>query len=186
MKKDQSFLNIITIISGEKNTGKTRLCARLIASLKENGKNVTGIISPGLYQGGKKVGIMAEDVRSGQARQIATYRAPGWDPKRPQREWVFNSENLEWANRMFEKAAPTDYLFIDEIGFLELEENAGWIAGLKIITEGQFNRAFIVVRPDLLDIAGKRWGNHEVIMVKAGDDLEEIKRRILNHLSESE
>ena len=176
----------ITIISGKKNSGKTLLCGLLVKELKSRGKKVTGIISPGLYKDAKKVGIMVENVQSGQKVQIAKYMHPGWDKKRPEREWLFYQEGIEWGNRKLEKALPTDYLFIDEIGYLELEEGSGWKAALEYLESGEYKHAFIVIRPSLLEIAAARWAGYDLVMINQGEDLDKIAKKILAHLSDSE
>lgn len=167
----------IYIISGNRDTGKTSLCLLLIDKLKKENKEINGIVSPGLYVDGKKTGILARDIASGKEKKIAMY-SPGWDIKHPKREWRFMSDAFEWANDKLKSAVPTDFLIIDEIGYLEIEENKGWSAAMTILDNGLFNCAFVVIRPDLVEKAQRKWGITKIINVDTNDDLEMLSSQI--------
>lgn len=164
------YLHKLSIITGRKNAGKTRLCLLLRDCLVAKDRAVSGIISPGIYQRGRKIGILAEDVASGERKQIASF-SPGWDPQKPGREWFFDMRAIEWANEKLKTSVPTDCLIVDELGFLEFEQNRGWIEGIRALDEGQYNQAFAVIRPDLLETAQKRWQGAPVVTVQPGADL---------------
>jgi nucleoside-triphosphatase THEP1 len=167
----------ITIISGNKNAGKTKLCLNLKEQIESAGHTVKGIISPGLYQGRDKIGILSIDIASGRQRQIAQY-SPGWDPQQPEREWLFDPQAIKWANSKIKLSVPTEYLIIDEIGYLELEKNSGWTAALHNLDKGFFQQAIVVIRPDLLEIARMRWKNVKVVMVQPDEDLRALSRSL--------
>ena len=184
MDSKQQFKREITIISGIRDIGKTKLCLLLIQMLQNGGMDIKGVVSPGLYEKGNKIGILARDIASGNERKLASY-VPGWDAKRPEREWLFEMNAVLWANNQLEKAVPADYLLIDELGYLEFEENKGWTAGLDILDAGRYNHAFVVVRPDLLDLARKRWQNPKLVMVEGDTHLDFICGKLLNHIADN-
>jgi len=171
----------MTLISGPRNAGKTRFCIRFIEKLQARGEEVKGIISPGLYKNNTKVGILVRDVCTGKENQLAEH-APGWDCHNPQREWKFNQENLDWGNNILKKVVPVDYLIVDEVGYLELDENKGWTAALKALDGGLFNHAFEVIRPELLEKAKKRWPNVDILVIETGQKTEELVERMLSSL----
>ena len=171
----------IILISGQRDAGKTKLCLNLILQLKSANRTIKGMVSPGLYKEGRKIGILAHDIASGEEKQFAKYSL-GWDIKRPEREWRFLSRGIKWANEKIKNSVPTDIFLIDEIGYLEIEEEGGWTAALKNLDEGSFNHAILVIRPDLLGIAQARWKIREIVMVEQGDDLEELARQIIDYL----
>ena len=185
MGSKQRFLHKITIISGKRDVGKTQLCCLLRDICLQAGKTVKGVISPGLYQDNRKTGILTQDIVTQESRQIARY-APGWDKDNPNREWEFNQNAIQWANERLASTVPTDCLIIDEIGYLELEENSGWTAAVKNIDEGFFNYAIVVIRPDLIKQAQQRWGATRIFIVNEGDNLKAIAGDVMHYLLEEE
>lgn len=184
MGQNQEYLHNITIISGKRDIGKTNLCQLLRKKIVQAGKKVSGLVSPGLYMGKRKIGILTEDIQTGESRQIARF-APGWDPENPNREWDFDQEAVSWGNECLKNCVPSDYLIIDELGYLEFEEDQGWTAGLKALDRGEFNHSFVVIRADLVKLAQARWGKNAIITLKEGDDLEKLADKILSHFSDS-
>lgn len=169
----------ITIISGERGSGKTLLCIFLRKAFRDMGKTVEGVISPGLYQNGRKIGILAEDIASGQNRQIASY-SPGWDERTPEKEWKFDFAEIEWINERLKTIPPSENLIIDEVGILELRENIGWTAALHKIDEGNYRNAYVVVRPVLLELARMHWPNAIIFNVNSGDEPDILIEKLLN------
>jgi nucleoside-triphosphatase THEP1 len=174
----------ILIITGQKDTGKTRLCLRLIEVLKQQNRQVGGLVSPGLYQAGNKTGILVQEIKNGEQKQLAFYD-PGWDVKVPERLWRFDMQAVEWGNQRLKNAANSDVLIIDELGYLEMEENRGWTAGLDLLDNRAFQYAVVVIRPDLLDAARLRWKPRAFVTVKADSDREAMVQKILDHYKES-
>ena len=182
MVQNQEYQHNITIISGKRDIGKTNLCILLQKKIVQAGKKLSGVISPGIYEGDRKIGILTEDIQSGESRQIARF-SPGWDLENPNREWDFDQKTISWGNECLKKCVPSDYLIIDELGYLEFEEGQGWTAGLQALDRGKFNHAFVVIRPDLVRLAQARWGKITVFILKKGDDLEKLAEKILPHSS---
>jgi nucleoside-triphosphatase THEP1 len=185
MEFTSKYLHIVFIITGEVNSGKTNLCKTLIRKIKSRRKSVTGIISPGIYSSSKKIGIYVQEIATGQRVQLAAY-APGWDPENPERKWQFDPAVVQWSNEVIQRSVPTEYLMIDEIGYLELEKGEGWTSALKVLDEGAFNYAFVVVRPSLVDIAKKRWQVNHVFEILKTDDVSMLADRILAYIEKSE
>ena len=175
----------ITIISGERGSGKTLLCILLKKAFRDMGKTVEGVISPGLYQNGRKIGILAEDISSGQRRQIASF-SPGWDEHNPEKEWKFDFEEIEWINERLKTIPPSENLIIDEVGILELRENAGWTGALVKIDEGKYGHAYVVVRPVLLQIAENRWPRAKIFSVTSTDEPDIQLEKLLNQPNDNE
>lgn len=174
----------IIIITGPKDTGKTRLCLRLIEILRQQERRVNGLVSPGLYQAGHKTGILAQDIASGEQKQLAFYD-PGWDAQVPSRLWRFDMQVVEWGNQRLKKANNSEILIIDELGFLEMEQNRGWTAGLDLLDKKAFQHAVVVIRPDLLEAARLRWQPNAFITVLPDSDRDALASKILDYLSDS-
>ena len=174
----------VIIITGQKNTGKTKLCLRLIEMLHQQNRQVSGLISPGFYQAGQKTGILVQDIASGDQKQLAIYD-PGWDPQVPKRLWRFDMQVVEWGNQRLKTAVNIDVLLIDELGYLELEENRGWTACLDLLDSKNYHYAVVVVRPDLLETARLRWQSNFFVTVEPDSNCDALALKILDYMRES-
>lgn len=140
----------IWVLSGPIGSGKTTLCGALVAQARDRGWDVAGLLSPAVFEGESKSGILAEDLRTGETRLLA--RAAPHPPFDLQLgNWYFDRSSLAWGNRVFEASLPCDLLVVDEIGPLELVQGAGWSAALTALRRGAYRLALVVVRPALLD-----------------------------------
>lgn len=152
------------IITGEFGAGKTRWCQQFLELARQAGLNAAGILSPGLFEDGRKVAIEAVDVRSGERRRLATRRRAEDSALIHTREWLFETETIRWGNTVFQQALPCDLLIVDEVGPLELLQGQGWVAALEAIASRAYRLAVVVVRPSLLPIAEK-WQPQAVITI---------------------
>jgi nucleoside-triphosphatase THEP1 len=184
MVKEVSITPGITILTGPKNSGKTLVCLRLIEMLQERSLSIKGLVSPGLYAGDRKIGILVRDIATRQEKQMAAYQ-PGWDPQVPSREWRFDMQAVKWGNERLKTAENAQILLIDELGYLEIEENRGWTAGLDLLDSGRYGHAVVVIRPDLLKAARKRWKPAHLVAVQGNSDQKSLAQKILTYLSES-
>lgn len=151
----------VTIITGDIQIGKTTLCSEVIQQAKLQGIETAGVLSPAVFEGGKKIGIDVLNVRSGEKRRLAVLRGEesrGLETRR----WSFIQEALDWGNQVFEDSVPCTLLIVDELGPIELEEEQGWVEGLKAIDSRQFQDCLVVVRPHLVDTALARWPEAEI------------------------
>jgi len=172
----------IIILTGEKDSGKTLVCNGLVKKFSGSFRKISGIISLGQYEKGKKIAICAIDLSTGEKKVLANY-SPGWDPENPQREWRFDQDVLKWGNEVLARAHPTDLLFIDEIGYLEFEKNEGWINALKILDSGEFHYAVIVVRPSLLKTTINRYPLAEIFRIDSRSDVESTISKLIKRFS---
>jgi nucleoside-triphosphatase THEP1 len=154
----------IFIVTGETRSGKTLLISRVISEINLRKVKVSGVFSPARFEGELKTGIYLVDISSQEKRLLANYK-PGWDAENPKREWMMNPEVLQWGNTIIRDSLPTSVLIIDELGFLEFEKNQGWVSAFKILDEGEYNIAIIVVRIGLLRQALNKWKSAEIIFM---------------------
>lgn len=178
--------NKITIITGEKGAGKSLFISKLLNGIKEKGLILGGLYSPGIYKGGKKIGIAVENLRTCEKKMLASH-APGWDPEMPLREWKFNENAVSWGNDVLtHQALPCDILVVDEIGYLELEKGKGWTSIFNILKRDDYLYGYIVVRENLLPLALGFWEHARVIRISEigntrgfiENELAQIKRNI--------
>ncbi|MDO9547106.1 MAG: nucleoside-triphosphatase [Pelolinea sp.] len=172
-------LGRINLVTGKREVGKSNFCADLVRELKKMDHSVSGIISPGTYKENKKIGIFSQNISNGERIELAHY-SPGWDPENPQRVWKINLNAVHWGNSILRKMLLCEVIVIDEIGFLELEKHSGWSQAFQVLEGENYKIAFIVVRPDLIDIALSKWENAQVIELRDKDDRDAILSSILN------
>ena len=155
---------MLTLLTGPRGAGKTTTCLYLARIARARGWRASGLISPGRFAHHRKIGIDLLDVGGGQRRPLASLRA------REEKEgikWHFDPAILAWGADILRRATPCDLLFIDEIGPLELIQNAGWHIALDVIDQGDYHHAIVVVRPELLSRARKRWPQAQVLEVSS-------------------
>jgi len=142
----------IWMITGARETGKTRFCTHLIQKARGEGLEIAGLLSPPVYVNGVKTAIEVEDLRSRERRTLARSRNDDQGSIQTKR-WSFDTEVLNWGNELLGIETPCDLLLVDELGVLEFERGGGWQNGLAAIQSGRFRLAVVVIRPELIDKA---------------------------------
>ena len=79
--------------------------------------------------------------------------------------WVFDAERVKWGNELLEDIVSCDVLVIDELGPLEFFQQQGFVSGFEALKRDNFKLALVVIRPELLDEAKRRWPDAEVLEV---------------------
>ena len=155
----------IWLITGKRQVGKTTWCASVAHHARINGWNVCGLISPAIFSDGEKVGFDMVDLKSGNSRRLGVLgnTHPDWIQCG---QWSIDPSVIAWANDQLKQCPGCDLLILDEIGPMELEQNQGLQEGLRLIDENLVTAAFVVIRPELLAIAKKRWLQARVLEIK--------------------
>ncbi len=138
----------IVLLAGESGAGKTILCGRIIAELETQGLQVAGLLTPPRFADGSKIGMDAQDIRTGARRALAERGARAADVSTE--NWHFHADGLAWGAQILRTATPCDVLIVDELGPLELLRNEGWISAIDLLRARQYRRALVTVRPALL------------------------------------
>ncbi len=137
------------VISGAIGAGKTTWCSSLVAHVRQQGKQVAGLLSTGVFVDGQKVAIDLLDLSSNTQRRLATRRtAP--DATSPTPNWQFDASTLAWGDDVLRAVERCDLLVIDELGPLELTYQQGWQHALTLLERRAYRLACVVVRRSLL------------------------------------
>jgi nucleoside-triphosphatase len=166
-----TLVSRLFVITGSRGAGKTSFCKRLIDAARQSGWQVSGVLSPAVFEGTRRTAIQVEDLRSGEIRQLAARREEA-DPSAGYhtREWQFDNQSLEWGNQILKSSTPTQLLVVDELGTFEFERDQGWLAGLDAVDSGDYRVALVVIRSELLGEALVRWQDAFIIEIDTPED----------------
>ena len=173
----------ILVISGWRGVGKTTLCQRLVASARDAGWEVSGLISPARVERNLKTGIVVEDLRTGQRRLLASCLEGELQGIRLG-PWTFDDEVFAWGNQVLRSALPYGMLVLDEIGPLEFDRSQGWLEGFRVLDSNSYQLAIVVVRPECIDLFLERWEVMEIFNLDGKNDIDGLEAEIVSRYLE--
>jgi nucleoside-triphosphatase THEP1 len=156
-KKTQTY-----IITGPRGGGKTTLCQILAKRCRTGDINLGGILTIAQMQAGLKTGIILKNLATGE-RCLLGSATPLAGYQLNVGRWYFKENAIGWGNACLKDAAGCDVVIFDECGFLELEEQKGFTAGLELFDQQKFGKGIVVVRPELVPTALARWPDAQVL-----------------------
>jgi nucleoside-triphosphatase THEP1 len=163
---------LLFVITGSRGTGKTTFCLRMIEAARKASWQVSGVLSPPVFEGSRRTAIQVEDLHSGEVRQLATRRDENASGGALQhtRNWDFDPEVLAWGNQVLQASTPAQLLVVDELGTLEFEREQGWLAGLDAIDSRAYQVALVVIRSELLGDALVRWQDAHIVEIDTPEE----------------
>jgi nucleoside-triphosphatase THEP1 len=175
---------VIYVLTGERGSGKSTVCAKVAREAAQGGLTVAGILTergedPGPGSARRVVDVRtweswrfgSQDTEHGRdglpavaaplappvAAPDAAGATPGIsDPLTP--GWKFDSGVFSWANEVLSRSTPCDLLVIDEVGPIELLGGRGWVKAVEAVCSGDYHLALVVCRPALLAQLEERIG----------------------------
>lgn len=157
----------VFLITGGHASGKSTFVGNVARLLRERGLRPAGIVAEGLWKGGVRAGFDLVDLSSGVKTPLCR-REPGGKIRAG--EFRFLEEGLA-AGRLAlsEKSVrPAAAVFLDEIGFMELE-GGGWAPELAALLGAGGPPVALVVRDYLLEKVLARWRIKPDAVWKAGE-----------------
>ena len=167
---NKDLSNSIHLISGASGTGKTLWCTQLLHEAKSLGLDVKGLVSLPVFENGQKIGINLQDLESGSINPLG-YKTDVNDDLVSIGQWKLDSTTLEWGNRILASIQSCQILIIDELGPLEFNENSGLFESFELLESGQYNIAFVVIRPGLIPKALSKWPSAEIHFIPEREKL---------------
>ncbi|HNQ05502.1 MAG TPA: nucleoside-triphosphatase [Thiobacillaceae bacterium] len=146
----------LILLTGTRSAGKTRWCGELVRTARAARLHVAGLLSPPVFEGGRKTAIDLVDLTTGERRRLAERPSPGLTGMAGL-GWRFDLAVLAWANARLARLAACDLLVIDELGPLEFRGEGGFAAAFTQLDARRYRLAVAVVRPELLHAAQIRW-----------------------------
>lgn len=145
------------LVTAARKTGKTTYCRALASQARAAGWQVAGLLSPAVFENGLKIGILTENLGTGEIRPLAIQATaasslPGTFDL-PFGTWRFSSATLAWGDHCLETCLPCDLFIVDELGPLELIHHQGWKSALQVLRQRHYRLGLVVVRPELVETA---------------------------------
>ncbi len=155
----------VFIITGKHGGGKSELVRGMAGALGTAGKKPGGIMAEGFWEGKTRAGFDLVDLSSGSRFPLCR-RGPGGGVRAG--EFHFFDEGLAAGLAALSGSAVSgaDAVFVDEIGFLELE-GKGWAGPLRELLTGA-RPVVLVVRDYLVDRVTAHFELGRPVIWKAG------------------
>lgn len=157
----------LKLITGPRGAGKTQTCLELSRHARSLGLHVGGLVSPAVFENGKKTGIDLIELSMGERRPLAYLRGNAQGDIRTS-DWQLLAQTLEWGNSVLERSANYQVLILDELGPLEFEHGVGFVAAFDLIEAKRDLPVFVTIRPSLLAAAQSRWSWAQVFDISHG------------------
>lgn len=131
--------------------GKTTVCEKVVELARSRGYSCGGILTPKAPD----KGIIIVDIQTRESKPLASIDNIYQGPRTGR--YFFNPEAIEFGNRAIDGAVSSDILFVDEVGYLELE-GEGFVRALEVIRAGKVKNSVLVIRQKLLPAFEARLG----------------------------
>ncbi len=141
---------IILVISGWRGVGKTSYCQNAIQEFKKAGLRVSGILSPARIENGQKTGIFAQNINREETRLAASTISGEIDGYRLG-PYYFDEKVVQWENECIRRVKSTDLLVIDELGYLEFDEQGGIYSSFELLRKKDYRLALVIIRPERVE-----------------------------------
>ena len=140
----------ITIITGPRDSGKTRAAAGLAEAWKPLGLIVGGVVSEAVLSGGRKVSYAFRDLLTNLCAAYAVLRPDPIPAGVPAYEFLDEGVRFGCAAVLHAVDAPASVVVVDEIGPLEMAGRGLWEPTRKAVASFP-GRIVLTVRPSLLE-----------------------------------
>jgi nucleoside-triphosphatase THEP1 len=138
----------VIVLTGSPGSGKTTMLRKILRRLDDAGWSVAGLIQPGIFENGAKVGFLVKDLGTGEEAPLA---------RRTSREtgsygtaFEFDAEGLALARTALESAPRDAILVVDELGPVELRGRGHMPALRRTLASRPPRLLILVVRRHLV------------------------------------
>jgi len=171
----------IIMITGEQDSGKTRLLYAICSLLDLDGFSIGGMIQVPSLPGEIKTSYSLSDQLTGISNKILDEQAEEKNDKIG--KYYICQDSFDWANEQIEKACNTsDYLLFDEIGKLELQKK-GFYPSLCAALETYKGTIIMIVRTPYIEKVYEAFNlnNCEVLSLYSHLSSDEAYKEVLNN-----
>jgi nucleoside-triphosphatase THEP1 len=150
----------VVILTGEKHEGKTTFARSLAEYLKKENFKIGGFLAPGTFERGQRKDFEILCLETGMAKPLCSINNKEGEQMGP---FGFYALGQEFGKQLLsnENTAGMDFIFIDEIGPLEMK-GLGWASSIDLLMESSTATLIWIVRKNLVESAIKKWKLHHV------------------------
>ncbi len=156
----------IILLTGGRGSGKTAACRRWVEQARQAGWQVSGVLSPAVFENGEKIAIDVVILQNGERRRLAN-KVSHQTGFHVTDNWDFSQDVISWSNEALNDHSPVDLFVVDELGPLEFSRHQGWINAFQALRGDFFRHAVVVIRPELLEEACQYWPDAHLIDLDA-------------------
>jgi nucleoside-triphosphatase THEP1 len=145
----------VYILSGKKHKGKTSYAFKLAAGLKAQNHQTGGFLAPGKFEKNRRSEFNILDLNSGKQKLLCSVHLDQGEEIGPFR---FDADGQKFGHDLLlpENLKDIDFIFIDEIGPLEMKDK-GWTPSInRLMTNPDYTLIWIV-RENLVSEVIKKW-----------------------------
>ncbi|MFC1986204.1 nucleoside-triphosphatase, partial [Chloroflexota bacterium] len=124
-------------------------------------------------------GIIIEDIQSGEKETLASTTNVYDGPRTA--KYFFNPEAIDFGIKAIDRGIPSDILFVDEVGYLELG-GEGFVKSLELIKAGKVRNSVLVIRKQLLSAFLAQLGNKPSIFETTISTRDQLPQKICSAL----
>jgi nucleoside-triphosphatase THEP1 len=144
----------VVLLTGAPGEGKTRGCQRLVEAARHKGLRASGLLTEARRLSSGRIVQTVLNLRTGERRHLADY--VGVDEGEPigrgvagRFSWTFVGNSVRWGRHELDRCltGSTDLLVVDQLGPLELLAGSGWVNAVRVLREGNYGLAVVVVNP---------------------------------------
>ncbi|NCB01082.1 MAG: hypothetical protein EOM67_02815 [Spirochaetia bacterium] len=171
----------IIIISGDKNSGKTRLMYAICSLLDFDGYSIGGMIQVPTLPGHFKTTYTLSDQLTGHSEIILNDKEK--EGCTPYKNFYIDNSAFLWANEQIIQAMEkSDYLLFDEVGMLELQKKGFYPSLIKAL-KGYKGIIMMAVRDTYVEEVIQNFSidRQSVLIIPSTSTSDEAYRMVSSH-----
>jgi nucleoside-triphosphatase THEP1 len=155
----------LIIVSGPAHCGKTTLVTLLVSHLRDQGRQLAGILAEGQWRDQRRSGFTLVDLADGRRTLLAERIADCGPHAFP---YAFHAEGLAAGYLALgpRRCAGADLVVVDEVGSLELR-GAGWARNLGLLLRQCRSLQLWVVQAARVEAVCRKWQLSPVRVIDA-------------------
>lgn len=138
----------VIVLSGRPGSGKTSILQVVVERLRSDGFAVAGLIQPGRFEDGVKVGFAVRNLQTGE--EVPFARRTSREAGEHGTVFRFDASGLAFARQALETAPPGAILLVDELGPVELRGQGHFPALREVLNSRPPRLMILVVRRHLV------------------------------------
>jgi len=168
MQTSQNKQARVIIISGGKNEGKTSCLKKIVEELKGRKVKLQGFIALAVFDEKERIGYDLQNIATGETFELA--RTTGDASMVNTIKYFFRDEALHDGIKILQDAAlaDTDFIVIDEIGFLELQGD-GWADVFTQLLKNPKLKLICAVRREYIEELKNKWNIDQPLILDIAD-----------------